>query len=55
MGQKLQPQLDNARTGSRKGERYFSRTFIRLQKAGEKTNSPLKTYKAKQNTSSHSR
>lgn len=55
MGQKSQPQLDNARTGSRKGERYFSRTFIRLQKAGEKTNSPLKTYNAKQNTSSHSR
>jgi len=37
MGQKSQPQSDNAKTGFRKGELYFSRTLIRLQKAQKKT------------------
>lgn len=40
MGQKSQPQSDNARTGSRKGEFYFSRTLIRLQKAQKKPTVP---------------
>lgn len=42
MGQKSQPQRDKDRTGSTKGELYFSRTLIRLQKKHwENPNSPL--------------
>lgn len=53
MGQESQPQSDNARIGSRKGELYFSRTLIRLQKARKKPNSRLKTCNTKDNTPTH--